>query len=292
MTPPTPTDATSLKTDAVPRRSDAAVLGHAAALVRGREGVRVLVLPLFGFCAFFLLWTLYSLQPSAVLPGPWETLRSSWNLLRHPFFDNGPNDKGLGWHIGASLLRVGLGYLLAAALGVGMGLLVGLNASFHRALDPLFQMLRTIPPLAWLPIALAVFTQAQPAAVFVIFITAVWPILINTAVGVVRIPEDYRRVARVYQLRGWRYFWLVLLPASAPYIFTGLRIAIGMAWMAIVAAEMLSGGTGIGFFIWDSWNSSRMADIIVSVAYVGAVGWLLDRAVVGLAVRFGVRLEA
>src|SRR5690606_17213889 len=161
----------------------------------------------------------------------------------------------------------------------------------YKALDPIFQVLRTIPPLAWLPLSLATFNQANPSAIFVIFITAVWPILINTSVGVMRIPSDYQNVPLVYRVRGLRYFFKILLPSAAPYIFTGLRISIGMAWLAIVAAEMLIGGVGIGFFIWDSWNSSRMSDIVVSVIYVGLVGLLLDRLMAGAARLFGTKLD-
>jgi nitrate/nitrite transport system permease protein len=215
----------------------------------------------------------------------------SWNYIAHPFFDNGPNDKGLGWQLWASLQRVAQGYALAAVFGILFGILVGKSVLAHKALDPIFQVLRTIPPLAWLPLSLATFNQANPSAIFVIFITAVWPILINTSVGVMRIPVDYQNVARVYRVRGARYFFLVLIPAAAPYIFTGLRISIGMAWLAIVAAEMLTGGVGIGFFIWDSWNSSRMSDIVVSVVYVGLVGLLLDRVVAGLARLFGTKFD-
>jgi nitrate/nitrite transport system permease protein len=150
----------------------------------------------------------------------------------------------------------------------------------YRALDPLFQILRTVPPLAWLPISLAAFQQANPSAIFVIFITAIWPIIINTTEGVRQIPQDYNNVARVLKLSRFKYFFKVLLPATAPYIFTGLRIGIGLSWLAIVAAEMLIGGVGIGFFIWDAWNSSRISDIIIAIVYVGLVGLLLDRLIV------------
>jgi nitrate/nitrite transport system permease protein len=148
-----------------------------------------------------------------------------------------------------------------------------------RALDPLFQVLRTIPPLAWLPLSLAAFRDGQPSAIFVIFITAIWPIIINTAVGIRNIPQDYRNVARVLRLNGAEFFTTIMLPAAAPYIFTGLRIGIGLSWLAIVAAEMLIGGVGIGFFIWDAWNSSLISDIILALVYVGIVGFLLDRLV-------------
>ena len=150
-----------------------------------------------------------------------------------------------------------------------------------RGLDPIFQVLRTVPPLAWLPIALAAFRDSRPSAIFVIFITSIWPIIINTAVGIRNIPQDYRNVAAVLRLNSFEFFWTIMLPAAAPYIFTGLRIGIGLSWLAIVAAEMLTGGVGIGFFIWDAWNSSRLPDIIVALAYIGLVGFALDRLVGG-----------
>jgi nitrate/nitrite transport system permease protein len=275
----------------LPRLIQAGDLDEDEARLRLQARFRALALPLVGLGLFCLVWALYSQREGVVLPGPVATVQGSWNLIAHPFFDNGPNDKGLMLHILASLGRVGLGYALAAFFGVGLGLVVGKSSLAHGALDPLFQVLRTIPPLAWLPISLAIFNQAQPSAVFVIFITALWPIVINTAVGVARIPKDYENVAAIYQLRGLKYFRLILLPAAAPYIFTGLRISIGMAWLAIVAAEMLTGGVGIGFFIWDSWNSSRMSDIIVSVAYVGAVGFTLDRMMMYVGARFGAKQD-
>ncbi len=172
-----------------------------------------------------------------------------------------------------------IGYALASLVGVSMGILVGANRFINRGFDPFFQVLRTVPPLAWLPFALAGFQQAETAAIFVIFITAVWPILINTSVGVQQVPQDYRNVARILRLNRWEYFWTILLPSAAPYIFTGMRIAAGLSWLAIVAAEMLTGGVGIGFFIWDAWNSSRITDIFVALLYVGIVGLLLDRLV-------------
>ena len=257
------------------------------ARARRRARLMKLLLPVLGLLGFCTVWELYTHRAGSVLPGPIATVRTSWNLLAHPFFDNGPNDKGLGLHILASLSRVGLGYLLAALVGVGVGLLVGKSDLAQGALDPIFQVLRTIPPLAWLPISLATFVQATPSAIFVIFATAVWPVLINTAAGVRQTPKDYDHLAAIYQLNGWRYFRMILLPSAAPFIFTGLRISIGMAWLAIVAAEMLTGGVGIGFFIWDSWNSSRMSDILVSVAYVGMVGFALDRLMAWLGAQFG-----
>jgi nitrate/nitrite transport system permease protein len=164
-------------------------------------------------------------------------------------------------------------------VGIGLGILIGTNQFMYDAVDPIFQVLRTVPPLAWLPIALAAFQQSNPSAIFVIFITAIWPIIINTTVGVQQIPQDYRNVARVLRLSRQKYFFKILFPAAVPYIFTGLRIGIGLSWLAIVAAEMLVGGVGIGFFIWDSYNSSATSEIILALIYVGVVGLLLDRMV-------------
>jgi nitrate/nitrite transport system permease protein len=168
---------------------------------------------------------------------------------------------------------------LAAVVGVLLGAILGQSLWAMRGFDPVFQVLRTVPPLAWLPIALAAFRDSAPSAIFVIFITAIWPVIINTAVGIRNIPQDYRNVARVLQLNRAEYFWRIMIPSAAPYIFTGLRIGIGLSWLAIVAAEMLTGGVGIGFFIWDAWNSSRLADIVVALVYIGIVGFLLDRLV-------------
>jgi nitrate/nitrite transport system permease protein len=258
---------------------------------RRRQAIQTVFMPLLALVVLCFVWEAYSLREGVTLPGPVLTVTESWNYIAHPFFDNGANDKGLGWQLLSSLKRVAQGYLLAAVIGVLVGILIGKVTLAYKALDPIFQVLRTIPPLAWLPLSLATFNEANPSAIFVIFITAIWPIIINTSVGVMRIPSDYDNVARVYQVRGPRYFFGILLPAAAPYIFTGLRIAIGMAWLAIVAAEMLTGGVGIGFFIWDSWNSSRMSDIVVSVIYVGLVGLLLDRLMALTARFFGTKLD-
>jgi len=220
------------------------------------------------------------MSPEATLPTPIDTITETWELIINPFFDNGGTDKGLFWQVSNSLQRVALGFTLAAIVGIGLGILVGSNRIIYESLDPIFQVLRTIPPLAWLPISLAAFQEAGPSAIFVIFITAIWPIIINTIEGVQRIPQDYTNVSRVLRLSKTVYFFRVLFPATVPYIFTGLRIGIGLSWLAIVAAEMLIGGVGIGFFIWDAWNSSRISDIIIAIVYVGLVGLLLDRFIV------------
>jgi nitrate/nitrite transport system permease protein len=248
------------------------------------------LLPLLVTLTFLTLaWQLICSSPESSLPSPTRVLDESWELIAHPFYTGQGVDQGLFWHVFASLQRVALGYALAAAVGVALGTLVGQSALAMRGLDPIFQVLRTVPPLAWLPLSLAAFRDGNPSAIFVIFITAIWPIIINTAVGIRNIPQDYQNVAKVLRLNGFEYFGKIMLPAAAPYIFTGLRIGIGLSWLAIVAAEMLIGGVGIGFFIWDAWNSSLISDIIVALIYVGIVGFFLDRviALIGRAVTRG-----
>jgi nitrate/nitrite transport system permease protein len=225
------------------------------------------------------LWQGLTGDSMAGLPSPSAIWRDSHELILNPFFDRGGVDKGLFWHALTSLKRVAIGFSLAAVVGVALGVLVGASKTAHRGLDPLFQVLRTVPPLAWLPISLAALHEAQPSALFVIFITAIWPIIINTAVGVRNIPQDYVNVGRVLRLSPPEYFVTILLPAATPYIFTGLRIGVGMSWLAIVASEMLLGGVGVGFFIWDQYNSSRISDIVVALVWVGLVGFALDRLV-------------
>jgi len=235
--------------------------------------------PLIALLFILTLWQVLCGSPESSLPSPIKTFQDTSDLIFNPFFDNGGTDKGLFWQILASLQRVAVGYTLAAIVGIGLGILIGSNAFMFEALDPLFQILRTVPPLAWLPIALAGFQEANPSAIFVIFITAIWPIIINTTVGVQQIPQDYKNVAKVLRLKGFKYFREIMFPAAVPYIFTGLRIGIGLSWLAIVAAEMLVGGVGIGFFIWDSYNSSQLSEIILALIYVGVVGLILDRLV-------------
>ena len=232
--------------------------------------------PLVVALVLLTFWQIAAGHPGSSLPPPTQVWSDSYELIVNPFFDNGGTDKGLGLHVFASLQRVALGYALAAIVGIALGTLVGQSRLFMRGLDPLFQILRTVPPLAWLPISLAAFRDGQPSAIFVIFITSIWPIIINTAEGIRNIPQDYRNLARVINLNPPEYFLKIMVPAAAPYIFTGLRIGIGLSWLAIVAAEMLIGGVGIGFFIWDAWNSSLISDIIVALFYVGLVGFVLD----------------
>lgn len=248
-----------------------------------RSNSRKVILPLIAIGFFLLVWEILCPPGSKGLPGPLQVLTETFNpYIINPFFDNGGIDKGLALQIFASLKRVGIGFSIAAVVGVAIGIVVGANKLIYEAVDPIFQVLRTIPPLAWLPLALTALNQNEPSAIFVIFITSIWPIIINTMVGVQQLPQDYRNVARVLQLSGPEYFFNILFPATVPYIFTGLRIGIGLSWLAIVAAEMLVGGVGIGFFIWDAYNNSQIGQLIVALVYVGVVGLMLDRFVVFL----------
>ena len=276
--PPRSGDAVAPRAAVVPleiARRSAATRWAAA----GRGTLDNVLPPLVALIVLFGTWELICSGPTAAVPPPSQVVSDTWELIVSPFYVNSGNDVGLGWQLWASLKRVALGYTLAVIVGVALGVLVGSSTLAMRGLDPIFQVLRTVPPLAWLPLALAGFQNGQPAAIFVIFITAIWPIIINTAVGIRNIPEDYRNVARVLRLNGFEFFTKIMVPAAAPYIFTGLRIGIGLSWLAIVAAEMLIGGVGIGFFIWDAWNSSLISDIILALVYVGLVGFALDRIV-------------
>lgn len=234
--------------------------------------------PVLVVLAILGVWQALS-SPGAALPSPLDIWQTSGDLIVHPFYVAGSQDMGLGWRVLTSLERVGVGFGFAALVGVVVGAVLGQSAWLMRGVDPVFQVLRTVPPLAWLPISLAAFMDSRPSAIFVIFITAIWPILINTAAGVRAIPQDYRNVAAVLRLNPLEFFTKIMVPAAAPYIFSGLRIGVGLAWLAIVAAEMLTGGVGIGFFIWDAWNSSMLTDIFVALLYIGATGFALDRLV-------------
>ena len=239
--------------------------------------------PLVMLAIILTVWQILCMKPGATLPSPTKIWSEARDLIIDPFFVAGPQDIGLGWRVLTSLQRVAIGYGLAGIIGILIGTIIGQSVWAMRGLDPIFQVLRTISPLAWLPISLAAFRDSQPSAIFVIFITSVWPIIINTAVGIRNIPQDYRNVAAVVRLNHLEFFWKIMIPSAAPYIFTGLRIGIGLSWLAIVAAEMLTGGVGIGFFIWDAWNSSRLSDIVVALVYIGLIGFILDRIVAFIA---------
>jgi nitrate/nitrite transport system permease protein len=242
--------------------------------------VRAVTPPIVALFITLTVWQLLCMPGSEGLPGPIQVIQGAWDpFIINPFFDNGGNSKGLALQVFASLQRVAIGFSISAVVGVSFGILIGTNKLLNQALDPMFQILRTIPPLAWLPIALAALKDNGLAAIFVIFITAVWPILINTTVGVQQIPQDYINVKRVLKLSNQTYFFKILIPASLPYIFTGLRIGIGLSWLAIVAAEMLRSDVGIGFFIWESYNNAYLDRIILALFYVGVVGFILDRSI-------------
>lgn len=255
--------------------------GNAAGpLLWWKRNRKLILPPVFGIFGFLLAWQLSASLGLTRLPGPLSlfTEQRTRELLLYPFYDRGGLDKGLFWQTMASLGRVAQGYLLAAVVGISAGIAVGLNKTLNRAFDPLFQFLRMVAPLAWVPIALVIFQKNQPAAIFVIFITAVWPILINTAEGVRQIPQDYHNVAMVLQMSKKTFFTKVLIPSALPYIFTGLRISIGLAWLAIIAAEIvMSGIVGIGFFIWDAYQQNYVSDIVLAVIWIGGIGLLLDR---------------
>jgi len=211
-------------------------------------------------------------------PGPAATLPVLWDMLRHPFYDNGPNDKGVGIQVWMSLGRVFRGWMLGSLIAIPIGLAMGSNRAIMGVLNPVVQFMRPVSPLAWYPIGLAILKNSETAVVFAITVTSLWPTLINTMFGVSSLPEDYRNVARVYRFSRWKYITKVLIPYSLPHIFTGLKLSMGIAWVVIVAGEMLAGGTGIGYFVWDSWNAFSLEKVISAIIIIGAIGFMLDRA--------------
>jgi nitrate/nitrite transport system permease protein len=211
---------------------------------------------------------------------------SAVKLFSDPFYRKGPNDQGIGWNIIASLQRVGIGFGLAALVGIPAGFLIGRFKLMDRMSAPIISILRPVSPLAWLPIGLMVFKAANPAAIWVIFICSIWPMIINTAVGVQRIPQDYLNVARVLNLSEWKVFTKILFPAVLPYMLTGVKLSIGVAWLVIVAAEMLTGGVGIGFWLWDEWNNLVMEHIIIAIFTIGIIGLALEQTLIWVAKRF------
>lgn len=244
----------------------------------GRSVVRVATGAMTSVAGLGLLVLLWAWASTYVreLPSPATTFSTLGRLLKSPFYDHGPNDKGIAIYLAASLSRVFKGFLAAAVVGIPFGLLLGANRLAWRAFNPVVQLLRPVSPLAWFPIWLVILKDAPNAAVWVIFITALWPIVLNTAAGAGSVPKDHRNVARVFQFGRVAYVRHVLLPDSLPSIVTGLRQSMGVAWMVIVAVEMLSGGTGIGFFIWDSYNALNLAKVISALLVIGAVGLSLD----------------
>lgn len=241
--------------------------------------------PIFGLFLLVMIWSLIA-EHRPELPGPIKTWASAVELFSDPFYDRGINDKGVGWNILASLQRVGLGFGLAALIGIPLGFVIGRFEFVAKMTAPVISLLRPVSPLAWLPIGLLVFKAANPAAIWVIFISAVWPMIINTAVGVSKVPQDYMNVAKVLNLSEWKIVTKILFPFVLPYMMTGVRLSIGVAWLVIVAAEMLTGGVGIGFWVWDEWNNLNVEHIIIAIFVVGIVGLLLEYALTQIAKRF------
>ncbi|NMM07230.1 nitrate ABC transporter permease [Polaromonas sp.] len=242
--------------------------------------------PLLGLGLLALLWELVSLGTAASIPSPRDTFWQAVQIFSNPFYSQGPNDQGIGWNILSSLKRVALGFGLAAIVGIPVGFLIGRFTFLGRMFNPLISLLRPVSPLAWLPIGLLVFKGANPAAIWTIFICSIWPMIINTAVGVQRVPQDYMNVARVLNLSEWKIVTKILFPAVLPYMLTGVRLAVGTAWLVIVAAEMLTGGVGIGFWVWDEWNNLNVKNIIIAIFVIGVVGLVLEYALIRLATAF------
>jgi nitrate/nitrite transport system permease protein len=247
--------------------------------------LRAVIGPAAGFAVFVLVWQTIALLVPAI-PTPARTWDAAVVLFAHPFYDNGPNDQGIGWNVLASLLRVAAGFGLAALVGIPVGFAIGRFKTLNAMLSPIVSLLRPVSPLAWLPLGLLLFKASNPAAIGTIFICSIWPMILNTAAGVQRVPRDYLNVARVLDLSEWKVLTRVLLPAVLPHVLTGVRLSIGTAWLVIVAAEMLTGGTGIGFWLWDEWNNLKVEHIVIAIFVIGAVGLVLDALLMQLAKRF------
>jgi len=252
---------------------------------RLRPFVMKVLPPLLGLSLLVLAWQILAVR-NAGFPTPLETWHEAVKLFADPFYRKGPNDQGIGWNILASLRRVALGFGLAALVGIPLGFLIGRFSFVYGMFSPLISLLKPVSPLAWLPIGLLVFKAADPAAIWAIFICSIWPMIVNTAVGVQRVPQDYLNVARVLNLSEWKVATKILLPSVLPYMLTGVRLAIGTAWLVIVAAEMLTGGVGIGFWVWDEWNNLNVPHILIAIGVIGVVGLLLELALVALAKAF------
>ncbi|WP_235526681.1 nitrate ABC transporter permease [Nostoc piscinale] len=239
----------------------------------------VVFLPILGFLGIILLWWVVALTNHELMPTPPEALIANLDYILNPFYQRGPGNLGIGWLLLASLRRVLIGFLLGAVVAIPLGFLIGMSKPAMLALNPIIQIFKPVSPLAWLPIALAIFNLADPSAIFVIFITSLWPTIINTALGVASVPKDYIDVAQVLEMPRWRRITKIIWPASLPYIFTGLRISLGIAWLVIVAVEMLTGGIGIGFFVWDEWSRLNLSSVFLAVFVIGLTGLILDFAV-------------
>jgi len=241
--------------------------------------------PVVGVALLVAVWGLLTIKSSS-FPTPGATFDAAIKLFADPFYQKGPNDQGIGWNILSSLKRVGVGFGMAALVGIPLGFMLGRFEFLNRMVSPLVSLLRPVSPLAWLPIGLLVFQAANPAAIWTIFICSIWPMIINTAVGVQRVPVDYLNVARVLNLSEWRVMTRILFPAVLPYMLTGVRLSVGTAWLVIVAAEMLTGGVGIGFWVWDEWNNLNVKHILIAIFVIGIVGLLLEQMLMAIAKRF------
>ncbi len=242
--------------------------------------------PIIGMALLVAVWQVIAMTSKGSIPTPLATGIQAVDIFSKPFYSNGPNDQGIGWNIWSSLKRVALGFGLAALVGIPVGFMIGRFTFLNRMFGPLISLLRPVSPLAWLPIGLLVFKGAHPAAIWTIFICSIWPMIINTAVGVQRVPQDYMNVARVLNLSEWKIITKILFPAVLPYMLTGVRLAVGTAWLVIVAAEMLTGGVGIGFWVWDEWNNLNVKNIIIAIFVIGLVGLILEAMLIKLASAF------
>jgi nitrate/nitrite transport system permease protein len=272
--------------DLMDKTAEKIAVAKPSALLKGlRQLFEWLIPPIIGLALLIAIWTLISHQ-SQGLPGPVSTFKAAVVLFSDPFYINNPNDMGIGWNILNSLKRVATGFGMAALVGIPLGFIIGRYEFMSRMTAPVISLLRPVSPLAWLPIGLLVFKAADPAAIWVIFISAIWPMIINTAVGVSKVPQDYMNVAKVLNLSEWKVMTKILFPYVLPYMMTGVRLSIGVAWLVIVAAEMLTGGVGIGFWVWDEWNNLNVEHIIIAIVIVGVVGLLLEQFLILIAKRF------
>jgi nitrate/nitrite transport system permease protein len=237
---------------------------------------RKIFYPLWGFVFLIALWWLVAKYFTILMPLPLDALKANIDFILYPFYVRGPGDVGIGFLLLESLRRVLIGFILGSLFAIPLGFMMGLSKTVYRIFNPLVQVLRPVSPVAWLPVALAVFNLANPSAIFVIFITSLWPTVINTAEGVSSVNKDFLNVARVLEMPRWKQIYKIILPASLPYIFTGLRISLGIAWLVIVAVEMLTGGRGIGFFVWDEWNRLNLSSVMLAIAVIGLAGLVLD----------------
>ncbi len=287
--PTTVTPARGVSIPKAPVAANAAAAGASQPASRRPFDWRALWLavlpPVIGLALLVGIWQLLTLKAGS-FPTPGQTFDAAVNLFADPFYRKGPNDQGIGWNILSSLQRVGIGFGLAALVGIPLGFMLGRFEFLNRMVSPLVSLLRPVSPLAWLPIGLLVFKSANPAAIWTIFICSIWPMIINTAVGVQRVPVDYLNVARVLNLSEWKVMTRILFPAVLPYMLTGVRLSVGTAWLVIVAAEMLTGGVGIGFWVWDEWNNLNVQHILIAIFVIGIVGLLLEQLLMAIARRF------